>query len=171
MRSIETSEIKLFQLQKQLKIFLAAFLLLLSSAVATGLVFLYHTTSYQPEKAVEHYNGSPQDQSGDFDIPEKYEKPVSELLITTHNHLFGFSFIFLALGGIFWFNSTISGFWKSFFMVEPLFSTLFTFGGIWLVRFVHPSFIYLTVVSSSLIYISFLVMASVCFYELLLKRK
>ncbi len=169
MRSTEMSEIKLFQLPKQLRVFLAAFVFLLSSAVATGLVFLYHTTSYQPEKAVEHYNGSPQDQSNDFEIPEKYEKPVSELLITTHNHLFGFSFIFLALGGIFWFNSTLTGFWKGFFMIEPLFSTLFTFGGIWLVRFVHPSFIYLTVLSSSLIYISFLIMASVTLYELLLK--
>lgn len=170
MRSSDAPGIKLYQLPKQLKIFLAAFVFLLSSAVATGLIFLYHTTSYQPEKAVEHYNGSPQNPADEFEIPEKYEKPIGELLITTHNHLFGFSFIFLALGGIFWFNSTLTGFWKGFFMIEPLFSTLLTFGGIWLVRFVDPSFIYLTVLSSSLIYISFLVMVSVIFYELLIKK-
>ncbi|OQY69703.1 MAG: hypothetical protein B6D45_12395 [Ignavibacteriales bacterium UTCHB3] len=68
-------------------------------------------------------------------------------------------------------NSTITGnFGKGFLMVEPLISTLFTFGGIWLVRFVHPGFIYLTVVSSSLIYISFAVMAIVALYELTVKK-
>lgn len=163
-------KIKLHLLPKNLKIFLAAFTILLSAAVATGLIFLYHNTSYQPDKAVEHFNGTDTGKADEFDIPEKYEKPVSELLITTHNHLFGFAFIFLALGGIFWFNSTISGFWKGFFMVEPLFSTLFTFGGIWLVRFVHPGFIYLTALSSTLIYISFLIMVSVVLYELLIKK-
>ncbi len=171
MRSSETFEIQLYKLPKQLRMFLAAFVFLLSAAVATGLIFLYHNTSYQPEKAVEHYNGTPQNPADEFEIPEKYEKPIGELLITTHNHLFGFSFIFLALGGIFWFNSTLNGFWKGFFMVEPLLSTLFTFGGIWLVRFVHPSFIYLTVLSSTLIYISFLVMAGVSLYELLIKKE
>jgi len=164
-------DLKLYLLPKGVKLFLAAFTILLSCAVATGLIFLYQTTSYKPDQAVEHFNGSEAGTTEEFEIPEKYEKPVSELLISTHNHLFGFAFIFLALGGIFWFNSTISGFWKSFFMVEPLFSTLFTFGGIWLVRFVHPGFIYLTAISSTLIYISFLVMAAVVLYELLWKKR
>ncbi|MBV6445050.1 MAG: hypothetical protein LC102_00450 [Ignavibacteriales bacterium] len=165
------SEIQLYQLPREVKTFLAAFLILLSAAVAIGLVYLYHTTNYTPEIAVKHYNGSQSENvEDDFEIPDSYEKPISELMITTHNHFFGFAFIFFALGAIFWFNSTITGFWKGFLMVEPLISTLFTFGGIWLVRFVHPGFIYLTVVSSSLIYISFAVMAIVALYELTVKK-
>lgn len=120
--------------------------------------------------SVEHINGSEPTQDSDFEIPEKYAKPVSELLITTHNHFFGFAFIFLALGTIFYFNSTITGIWKGLLITEPLFSTLFTFGGIWLVRYIHPGFIYLTVVSSTLIYLSFAVMVSVILYELLWKK-
>jgi hypothetical protein len=161
---------KLHQLPRDFRIFLSAFVILLSFAVFTGLAFLYHTTKYTPDSAVEHFNGSEPSENPDFDIPEKYAKPVSELLITTHNHFFGFAFIFLALGTIFYFNSTINGFWKGLLITEPLFSTLFTFGGIWLVRYVHPGFIYLTVISSTLIYISFAVMASVILYELLIKK-
>ncbi len=163
--------IKLHQLPKDYKIFLAAFIILLTFAVLTGLAFLYHTTNYEPNSAVEHFNGSEPTKDSDFEIPEKYAKPVSELLITTHNHFFGFAFIFLALGTIFYFNSTITGFWKGLLITEPLFSTLFTFGGIWLVRYIHPGFIYLTVISSTLIYLSFALMTGVVLYELLIKKE
>ncbi|MBK7866355.1 MAG: hypothetical protein IPJ75_04820 [Ignavibacteriales bacterium] len=87
--------INLHQLPKDFKIFLSAFIILLSFAVATGLAFLYHTTNYEPNSAVEHFNGSEPTQDSDFEIPEKYAKPVSELLITTHNHFLDLHSFFL----------------------------------------------------------------------------
>ncbi len=98
------------------------------------------------------------------------EKPISEMLITTHNHILGFSFIFFITGMIFYFNSIISGFWKSFLLIEPTISIVITFGSIWLMRFVHEDFVYLTILSSVILYLSFFIMAGVSAYELKFKK-
>ena len=86
--------------------FLAAFVILLSVAVTTGLIFVYETTSYESNEVVERYNGSPK--SDDFEIPLEYPKSTFEMLLNTHNHLFGFAVIFVCIGILFYFNSTIS---------------------------------------------------------------
>lgn len=160
----------LFELEKKLKHFLAVFLVVLSIGVLVGLSFLYYTTNYSATGAVTRFNGSEVNQDDEFAIPENYPKPISEMLITTHNHIFAFALIFFALGGIFYFNSLIKGFWKVFFLTEPLLSVIVTFGSIWLVRFVNPDFIILTIISSTFIYISYFIMVSVCLYELLFKK-
>lgn len=159
--------IKLFKLDKTLRHFLAAFILLLSFAVSTGLGFIYHTTAYEKEGVVERYRGS--DVSAEFEIPDQFPKSMFEMLLNTHNHLFGFAFIFLAIGTIFYFNSIVTNSWKYFLMVEPFVSVLFTFTGLWLIRFVETSFIYVVFLSAVLTYVSFYLMAFISFYELLFK--
>ena len=84
---------KLFLLDKKLKQFLLAFIITLTFGVSIGLSYLYYTTKYLPSQAVERYNGSEVNEAEEFDIPENYPKPVSELFITTHNHVLVFSFI------------------------------------------------------------------------------
>lgn len=161
---------KLSNLPKTLRHFLAAFLLLLSIATSVGLIFINETTAIAPEGISEHYNGS--DISGDeFDIPESYPKSVKEMLLNTHNHLFGFAFIFLSVGILFFFNSIISGFWKYLLMVEPFFSVILTFGGLWLLRFANPMFVYLVIIFAILTYLSFFLMVFVLLYELLIKKE
>jgi hypothetical protein len=164
--------IRLYQLDNNIKHFLIAFLIALSTGVAVGLIYLNYTTNYSPEDAVTRFRGSEEVNSADeFDIPESYAKPVSEILMTTHNHIISFSFIFILLGSIFYFNSIIKGFWKMFFMIEPMISTIVSFGSIWAMRFIHEDFVYLTVVSAILIYTSYFVMASVSLYELIFKKE
>jgi len=160
----------LFQLEKKFKSFLLAFVLTLSFGVITGLIYLYYTTEYKPGEAVKRYNGSEILNSNEMDIPEYYPKPISELLITTHTHVITFSLIFLSLGGIFYFNSIITGFFKQFLIIEPFVSTIFSFGSLWAMRFIDPAFVYITAISSTMIYLSYLIMASVVIYELSLKK-
>ncbi|MCH8326424.1 MAG: hypothetical protein IIB83_07685 [Bacteroidetes bacterium] len=105
-----------------------------------------------------------------IDIPETYPKTISEMLITTHNHLIGFALIFFAIGLIFYFNSIITGFWKIFLMIEPLVSTIVTFASIWGMRYIAQEFVYLAAVSSALIYLSFFIMSVIIFYELIFKK-
>ena len=126
-------------LPRPLRIFLAAFLLLLSSAVFSGLTYVAHNTRMQPEGISTHYAGGMTDDDG-FDIPEHYAKPFAEMLITTHNHLFGFAFIFLTAGLIFYMSSFPWPGLKYFLMTEPFVTVFFTFSGLWLVRYVHPLF-------------------------------
>lgn len=162
--------IELRQLDKNIKLFLISFLILLTFGVTIGLVYLYYTTNYSVSGAVTRFNGSEANEEN-FEIPDSYPKPLSEMLVTTHNHTIAFALIFLSLGSIFYFNSTIKGFWKLFFMVEPLLSTIITFSSIWAVRFISPHFIYLTILSSFMIYFSFYIMVSTCVYDLTFNKK
>ena len=79
---------------KPVKGLILGFLVLLISGVSVGLIYLFTTTSLSTTGTIEHYNGSDITSQSSLNIPEKYAKPVSELLLTTHNHFIGFSFIF-----------------------------------------------------------------------------
>jgi len=162
------SKIKLYQLPRAIKLLLMLTVLNLTVGVGIGLYYVSNTTHLSPEGTAEQLRGSSVDNN--FDIPEKFPKPTSELLTTTHNHIISMTFIFFIMGGIFYFNSIITGFWKSFFIAEPFFSIVATFGGIWLIRFIHPSFSYLVMVSGILMYLSFFIMAGTIIYELSHKK-
>jgi hypothetical protein len=163
-------EIYLFQLNKDLRIFLTVFLLVLSIGVSLGLVFLFHTTSFDKTVTTNKLVESQVQLEDDFGINESKSKSSGELLMTTHNHILGFTFIFFFVGTIFYFNSVINGVWKMFFLIEPLVSILLSFGSMWAVRFWGTGFIYLTIISAIIMYISYFIMVSVSIYDLILKR-
>ncbi|MBU0475163.1 MAG: hypothetical protein KKF62_13495 [Bacteroidetes bacterium] len=160
-------EIKLFQLDKELKTFLTTFIVVLTIGVSIGLVYLKYTTKMTPKGTVERYNGS---NDNEFDIAESYPKPISEMLTTTHSHVIIFAIIFVAIGFIFNFNSIINGFWKQFLIIEPLISTIITFSSIWGIRYIHKSFVYITIISAVLMYVSYYIMSLISFYELVFKK-
>jgi len=160
---------KLFQLDKELKIFISLFLIVLSVGVTIGLIYVRTTTNVSVEGTANRYAGS--EVNDEFDIPEYYPKPVSDLLMTTHNHILSFSLIFGLVGLIFNFNSIIVGTWKLVLMIEPLIATLITFGSIWGVRFIAPEFAYITIISGILMYLVFYLMICIMLYDLLIKSK
>lgn len=162
--------ITLRNLEPLLKNFLSAYLIVVTIGLTLGLYFVRHTTDLTPSGTVERFRGSEADSSDEFSIPENYPKPISELLVTTHNHILGFSFIFGSVGFIFYFNNRIKGFWKSFLMIEPFISIILSFGTIWLIRYVHPSFVYITVVSAVLLYLSFYTMVFISLFDLWTKN-
>ena len=137
-------EICLYQLNNQLKLFLIVFLIVLTIGISFGIVFLFHTTSFSTSETAERLSESSEMIEEDFGINEVPVRSTGELLTTTHNHILGFSFIFFFVGGIFYFNSIIGGFWKIFLMTEPLISTVISFGSMWLVRYYSNNFIYIT---------------------------
>ena len=161
------NNISLHQLPAKLKLLLLLTVVNLTVGVGIGLYYVANTTQLSPDGTTEHFSGS--EVESDFDIPEKYPKPVSELLTTTHNHILSLTLIFLVIGGIFYFNTSISGRMKTFLIAEPFISIITTFGGIWLMRFVHPAFVYLVIPSGILMYGCYFIMAGVLLYELRLK--
>ena len=161
------NNISLHQLPAKLKLLLLLTVVNLTVGVGIGLYYVANTTQLSPDGTTEHFSGS--EVESDFDIPEKYPKPVSELLTTTHNHILSLTLIFLVIGGIFYFNTSISGRMKTFLIAEPFISIITTFGGIWLMRFVHSAFVYLVIPSGILMYGCYFIMAGVLLYELRLK--
>lgn len=159
---------KLYQLPDQLKKMIVALLFSLTFGVLIGLGFLYYTTSFSTKGAVERYNGS--QLSDDLEIAENYPKPVSEIFITTHNHIIAFTLIFTIVCSIFYFSSILNNGLKTFLLIEPFISIIISFGSLWLMRFVNPNFVYLMALSSTLIYISYFTMTALILYEVLFKK-
>ncbi len=161
-------EFELYRFKKPLKRFLTFFLTTLTCGMIVGLVYLNQTTSLSADGTINRISGSQQEAG--FDIPDYYPKPVSELLITTHNHIISFALILFVIGGLFYFNTIVNGFWKNFLMIEPLISVLVTFGSIWGLRFISTDFIYITIVSSLLLYTSYFVIVFIILYDLNFKN-
>lgn len=122
-----------------------------------GLSFIEKTTHLLPAGIVTHYKGN---KSSELQTGEelKFEKSVNEMLTTTHNHVLGLSFLFLIFGFLYLHTGRIT-FSKKIIAIEPLVSLVVTFGSLWLVRFVHPIFVYLVVLSGVLMAACFLWMA------------
>ena len=158
---------RLYEFPVKLKLLCFLTIFNLTIGVGVGLYYIGYTTQYSPSGTSEHFAGSKV--SDDFDIPDKYPKPFSELLNTTHTHVISMTFIFLIIGGIFYFNSIITGVMKTILILEPFISIIITFGGIWLIRFIHPGFSYVVILSGILMYLDYFIMASTIFYEISIK--
>lgn len=161
---------KLCQLDRSLKNLLLMFVLTLTIGVFIGIVYLGETTHLSPSGTIERWNGSQVEQDSNFDIPSQYAKSHSEMLMTTHNHILSFSLIFIAIGSLFYFNSTIVGFWRNFLMLEPFISTVVTFTSIWAMRFIDENFVIVILISAILLYCSYFIMAGVCIYDLTFRK-
>ena len=159
---------QLYKLDNDLKTFLSLFLIVLSIGVTIGLIYVYSTTTISSIGITDHYAGS--ETIDEFDIPLRYPKPINEMLLTTHNHIISFALIFFLIGIIFYFNTIITGKIKFFLLIEPLISTIFTFGSLWGIRFIDKSFILITILSSSILYLSFYFIVLILLYELLIKK-
>ena len=159
----------LYKLEKSLKQFLSAYIIILSIGVILGILYVKLNTNLTPTGTVERFNGS-EIENSDFDIPEQYPKPLNDLLLTTHNHFIGFSFIFLTIGLIFYFNSIITGVLKTILILEPFVSIFLTFGSIWGMRFIDDFFVYILFLSSAVMYLSYFIMAGVSVYEMIFKK-
>ncbi|NOX65009.1 MAG: hypothetical protein GXO85_04225 [Chlorobi bacterium] len=160
----------LYQLDSDLRTYLALFLTVLTAGVLVGLIYLNFTTDMSPAGTAERWNGSIDETEMDFEIAENYPKSISEMLATTHTHIISFALIFGIVGFIFNYNSIVKGYWKKFLMLEPIISILVTFSSIWLMRFVHESFVYLVILSAVFMYTSYFIVVGISLYELLLKR-
>lgn len=112
---------------KHVKLFIAAFIIVLSIGYITGLMFVNETDSTSPNGIEENYLGNEEDEEAKV---MKFEKSDREMLTTLHSHILSMSFIFFLLGSILAITS-IPKKLKSFLMVEPFISILLTFGGIY----------------------------------------
>jgi len=153
----------------QLRIFVAVFLAVLTVGVTLGLIYLNVETSFSVGGAIEHYQGT--EIVEEFEIPDKYPKSFSGMLLSTHTHIIAFSILFFVLGGLTFFSSKLPTGWKTFFMIEPLVSVLVTFGSLWGLRYIHPVFGSISMLSGIIMYTSFYVIVFILLAELIKTNK
>jgi hypothetical protein len=156
----------LLTLPKEIKMFLATFVIVLSIGYFTGLLFVNQTSTTDPAGVEENYLGN----EDDPDASEmKFRKGGREMLTIIHTHILSMSFIFFLLGGIMVFSSLPQKL-KFFLIIEPFISILATFGGIYFMWEGILWMKYIIVISGSLMTLIFSTSVLILLYQLLLKK-
>jgi hypothetical protein len=153
-------------LNKDAKYFLAGFLISLAIGIAIGLFYVYLTTEMTPVGVNEQFRGSKIIDNSE--IPNKFSKPLENMVLTTHNHILSFSIITLLIGVIFYFSSIIKNKFKTILIIEPFVSSILMFTSLWLMKYLYSSFVYLMILSAICTYLCWYLMIIISIYELLM---
>ncbi|WP_111708606.1 hypothetical protein [Lutibacter citreus] len=136
---------------REVKVVIAAFILTLSIGFYGGLSFVRSTTSMSSDGIETRYLGNEDDENADV---MKFKKSKGEILTVVHNHILSLSVIFFLLSLILS-TTSINKKLKYFLMIEPFFSLVLTFGGIYLLWSGIIWFKYIVVFSGILMTLSF----------------
>ncbi len=118
----------IYNFPKEIKLLIGAFIIVLSIGFYTGLLFVNETSSVSPTGIVENYMGNEDVEDAEV---MKFKKPEKEMLSIVHSHILSMSLIFFLVGLILSITK-LNKRLKLFLMIEPFFSVVFTFGGIYL---------------------------------------
>lgn len=113
-----------------------------------GTIFIEVTTHLTPNGVVTQYKGHSKQQAKEAQ-EMKFAKSPMEMLTTTHNHILGLSVLFAVLGFLYLHTGRRSPL-RMTIAVEPLFTLIVTFGGLWVVRYLWTPFVYLVILSGAL---------------------
>lgn len=147
---------------KEIKIFIAAFVLILSAGFFTGLLFVNQTSTTSPAGIQENYLGNEEDENAEV---MKFHKGEREMLTIIHTHILSMSFIFFLLGILVWLTKLPKKI-KLFLTVEPFVSVILTFGGIYLLWAGVLWMKYIVILSGILMTVTFTVSSLLVLYQL-----
>ncbi|TVZ09480.1 hypothetical protein JM80_2007 [Cellulophaga sp. RHA_52] len=150
----------------EIKLFIGAFVVILSIGFYTGLMFVNETTGAKPAGITENYLGNEEDEDAEV---MKFKKSKREILTTVHTHILSMSFIFFLLGGLVWLTKLPKKL-KLFLTIEPFLSVLLTFGGIYLLWSGLLWMKYIIMISGTLMTLTFTLSALVILWQLIKKQ-
>jgi len=133
------------------KHFILLFVITLAAGYFTGFKFIKRTTELSPSGIEQNYNGNESDEDAEKML---FKKSEGEILTTIHTHILSFSLIFFCLGLVL-LTVPMNAKLKSFLLLEPFISIIFTFGGIWMLWKDVAWFKYIVMISGMLLTISF----------------
>ena len=145
------------------------------AATAVGLTPGDVQASLAPEMPMTHIGHGPSSAEkeislGDISKTARVWMRTPLLIQTSHTHLFGQTLIAGLLGLIFLFSS-LGERTKMLVIALPFVGTLVDIGGMWLTRFVQPSFGALVIAGGSLFALGYVLITLRSLYELWLKRE
>lgn len=150
---------------KEIKIFIACFVVVLSVGFFTGLFFVAETESNSPAGMEENYLGNEDD---DETTVMKFKKSEREMLTIVHTHILSMSLIFFLLGSLVWITKAPKKL-KLFLTIEPFLSVILTFGGIYLLWSGIIWMKYVVMISGFLMTLTFFVSAVLVLQQTLRK--
>jgi len=152
----------LSQLPISVKSFLTVFVLVMSFGYGVGVKYIITTSGTSPTSLQQNYLGN----EGDEQAEEmKFKKPEKAILTLVHGHVVSFALIFGSMGLMFLFSSYSPSLVR-FLAIEPLISTITTFGGIWLIWLGYGWVKYIVILSGTLMHLSFLTLVILLLLDL-----
>ena len=152
----------IYDLSKELKWLIAAFIIVLSIGFYSGLLFVGETSSANPNGIEEQYLGNEADEDATI---MKFKKSEQEMLTLVHNHILSMSIIFFLVGAILSITK-LNKKLKLFLMIEPFISVILTFGGLYLLWKEILWMKYIVMVSGILMTVTFTASVVVILYQL-----
>ncbi|REE81600.1 hypothetical protein BX611_1135 [Lutibacter oceani] len=152
---------------KEIKLIIVAFIIVLSIGFYGGLSFVRNTTSMSSSGIETHYLGNEEDENAEI---MKFKKSEGELLTVVHNHILSLSVIFFLIA-IILATTSINKKLKYFLMIEPFFSIILTFGGIYLLWKGVTWFKYIVILSGFFMTFSFVAATISILYQILFYQK
>lgn len=154
-------------LPKEIKVFIACFVVVLSIGFFTGLFFISETDSTNPGGLTENYLGNEEDEEAKI---MKFKKSDREMLTIVHTHILSMSMIFFLLGSLVWITKAPKKL-KLFLTIEPFLSVMLTFGGLYLLWSGVLWMKYIVIFSGILMTITFTSSAALVFYQSVVKGR
>lgn len=148
------------ELGKLQKTLVHAILITLTAGMIAGLLLVALQIGTSPEAVTTHLRGDPTDE---FQL--EYGRSLLQLTTTVHNHVIGFTFIFAIIGFLLSLCRRPARF-IPFLIVEPFISIITTFGSMYLIKYISGEFVWLMILSSTLIYLTYFVSVVVIWREL-----
>lgn len=158
---------QIHKLPKEIKLLITVFIVVLSIGFYTGLLFVNETSTTTAKGIQENYIGNESDEDAET---MKFKKSEREMLSIVHSHTLSMAMIFFFIGLLVSITSLKKPF-KTFLMLEPFFSVLFTFGGIYLLWKGVLWMKYVVMFSGALMTLSFTIAVILILKELHLKKQ
>lgn len=117
----------IYQFPKEIKLLIVVFICVLSIGFYSSISFVKTTTSGNPKGIEQRYLGNEDDENA---TKMMFKKSEGEIMTTVHSHILSLSVIFFLVALILS-TTNINQKLKLFLMIEPFFSLVCTFGGIY----------------------------------------
>jgi len=154
-------------LPKEIKLLIGSFIIVLSIGFYTGLLFVTETSSANPNGIEEQYLGNEADVDATI---MKFKKSDKEMLSIVHSHMLSMSIIFFLIG-IILSITRLNKKAKLFLMIEPFFSVILTFGGLYLLWKGILWMKYVVMFSGTLMTLTFTLAVVIIVFQLFQKEK
>jgi hypothetical protein len=118
----------MYQFPKEIRLLIIAFVCTLSIGFYSGISFVRSTTNADPTGIEQRYLGNEEVENA---TKMMFKKSEGEMMTTVHSHILSLSVIFFIMS-LLLATTDIPQKLKLFLMIEPFFSLVFTFGGIYL---------------------------------------
>ena len=154
-------------LPKEIKLLIGVFIMVLSIGFYSGLLFVSETSSANPNGIEEQYLGNEDDEDATI---MRFKKSEKEMLSIVHSHILSMSIIFF-LVGIILSITKLNKKAKLFLMIEPFFSIILTFGGLYFLWKGILWMTYIVMFSGTLMTLTFTLSVVIILYQLFQKQK